>query len=438
MYYDAALEYLRSIAAAGSRLGLNRVLRLLGRLDNPHHGLPCVHVGGTNGKGSVTAMLTAILVAAGYRVGTFTSPHLVDYIERFCLDGKPVEPERLAGLITALQPVLDDAAEDERLTEFEIHTVLALRLFREEQVDIAILEVGLGGRLDATNVVTPLVSVITNVTYDHMDYLGETLEAIAAEKAGIIKPGVPVVTAAEGPALGVIEEVCQVGGSRLIWVGRDVRWEAFPAGIEGQAVSVYGIGPAYRNLRIPMLGVHQAVNTACAVTTVNLLNDRGFPLVESAIREGLAEVRWPGRFEILERDGVTVVLDAAHNAAAAAALGGTLRQVFPQNPVTMVLGVLADKDRERVVAELVPLAAHVVVTRPPTARAGEWRDVAVFAREYGPAVYEIEDYREALAKGLSLALEIGHHSERVPGVLLITGSIYLLGALRVKLKNLKN
>ena len=426
MNYVEALEYMRSIAAPGSRLGLERVQRLLGRLDNPHRGMSCVHVGGTNGKGSVTAMLTAILVAAGCRVGTFTSPHLTDYPERFCINGVPVKPERLAGLITASRQALDSAAEDEQPTEFEMHTVLALRLFMEEQVDVAVLEVGLGGRLDATNVVTPLVSVITNVSYDHMDYLGDTLGAIAVEKAGIIKPGVPVVTAAEGEALDVIEETCRKRGSQLVRVGRDVHSLAGQAGTAGQKVTVSGIRSVYPELWVPLAGTHQAVNTACAVAVAELL-PKSLKVDKQSIREGLAGTRWPGRFEVVEKEGLTVVLDAAHNAAAAQALLRTMEALFENKPMTLLIGILADKDRERMVAELAPLARYTVVTRPPTARAGEWRTVAEIARRFCPSVYEVEDNESALAKALSLAQA---HS----GLLLITGSIYLLGALRPLIK----
>ncbi len=429
MRYEQAIDYIRSVAAGGSNLGLDRVRRLLARLGNPQHQLPCVHVGGTNGKGSVSAMLTAILLAGGFRVGTFTSPHLSDYTERFAVNGTPVARERLARLVTELKPVLDSAAQDEHPTEFEIHTVLALRLFREERVDVAVVEVGLGGRLDATNVVQPLVSVITNVTRDHTDYLGESLEEIAGEKAGIIKTGVPVVTAAAGAAARVIEAACREKGSPLLQVGREVRW-TFENGAGEGRVSVCGPGWQYRNLALGLRGPHQAVNAACAVAAAELLRERGLAIGESAVRAGLERVHWPGRFEILNRRGMTVVLDAAHNAAAAEALSVTMRETFPRSPVTMLLGILADKERERVVAVLAPLADRIIVTKPPAARAGNWREVAAMARRYCPFVLEIEDNQAALEQGLSLVADSAPSSGNSPAVLLITGSIYLLGPLR--------
>lgn len=429
MRYDQAIAYLRSVAAGGSNLGLDRVRRLLARLGNPQDELPCVHVGGTNGKGSVSAMLTAMLVAGGYRVGTFTSPHLSDYTERFRINGTPVARERLARLVTELRPVLDSAAQDEHPTEFEIHTVLALRLFREERVDVAVVEVGLGGRLDATNVVQPLVSVITNVTRDHTDYLGESLEEIAGEKAGIIKTGVPVVTAAAGAAARVIEAACREKGSPLLQVGREVRWTFENGDGEGR-VSVCGPGWQYRNLALGLRGPHQAVNAACAVTAAALLRERGFMISDSALRAGLERVRWPGRFEILHRRGLTVVLDAAHNAAAAEALRATLRETFPRSPVTMLLGILADKEREKVVAALAPLADRIIVTRPPTARAGRWREVAAMARRHCPFVHEAEDHQTALEKAIAMASGAAPAAGNPSGILLITGSIYLLGPLR--------
>lgn len=421
---------MRSAAAGGSKLGLGRVRRLLARLGNPHDQLPCVHVGGTNGKGSVSAMLTAILTAGGLRVGTFTSPHLTDYTERFAVNGTPIAPERLARLVAGLAPVLDRIPRSERPTEFEIHTALALCFFRAERVDTAVVEVGLGGRLDATNLVRPRVTVITNVTRDHIDYLGRDLRVIAGEKAGIIKPGVPVVTAAAGMAARIIGAVCREKGAPLLQVGRDILWASAPCGAGKRRVHARGPGWEYRDLAPGLRGPHQAENAVCAVAAAELLRARGFAVGAGAVRAGLERVCWPGRFEIMSRRGVTVVLDAAHNAAAAEMLGVTLRETFPDSPVTMVLGILEDKEREKVAAMLAPLADRVLVTRPPAARAGRWREVAAMARRYCPFVLEVADNQEALDRALSLAGGSVSAAGRSSGIVLVAGSIYLIGALR--------
>ncbi|MBE0465911.1 MAG: bifunctional folylpolyglutamate synthase/dihydrofolate synthase, partial [Candidatus Desulforudis sp.] len=270
MDYEQALAAVRKLAAIGMNLGLDRVRQLLAALGDPQKNLRVVHVGGTNGKGSVAAMLTAVACAAGMRVGTFTSPHLTYYTERFLLDGEPVTRERFATLVTVHQDALAAAARLTRPTEFELHTALALQLFREERVDLAVLEVGLGGRLDSTNVVLPEVSVITNVSLDHQNYLGGTIGEIAREKAGIVKPGVPVVTAAEGEALDVIAAACGERGAPLVRVGTDVRWEPVAVSPQGQTLNIHGWWGRYR-VHLPLAGRHQQVNAACAVAGAELL-----------------------------------------------------------------------------------------------------------------------------------------------------------------------
>jgi dihydrofolate synthase/folylpolyglutamate synthase len=421
MRYEAALQTIQSLAAAGMNLGLERVRYLLAAIGDPQEALFCAHVGGTNGKGSVCAMLTAIARAAGLRVGTFTSPHLSCYTERFLLDGQPVARERFAALVTAHRDRLVAAARRANPTEFELHVALALTLFREENVDLVVLEVGLGGRLDATNVVQPAVTVITNVSLDHRDILGDTVTAIAREKAGIIKTGVPLVTAAEGPALDVIAATCRERGAPLVRVGTDVRWEPVSVSALGQELNIYGLKARYPNVLLPLFGRHQQVNAACAVATAELLSEWVPRLGRGAIHRGLAAVRWPGRFEIFTGAPV-VVLDAAHNPAAAAALRDTLIAQFPDREMVLVLGVLGDKDRVGVTAELAPLAAVVVVTRPPAERAGDWEQVAAAARYYSDRVLVEPDNRSALECARRLA---GPN-----GVVVVTGSIYLVGSLR--------
>ena len=222
MNYEEAISYIQRAAAVGIKPGLERITVLAARLGNPQQGFRCVHIGGTNGKGSVASMLASVLATAGYKVGTFTSPHLHSYTERFRVDGRDISPERFGVLVAQVKPEIETLrAAGVIPTEFELHTALAFKYFAEERVDIAVVEVGLGGRFDATNIISPEVTVITNVSIDHTDYLGQTLAQIATEKAGIIKPGVPVVTGAEGEALGVIVRACEAQNARLFVLRRD-------------------------------------------------------------------------------------------------------------------------------------------------------------------------------------------------------------------------
>ncbi|MDI6710534.1 MAG: folylpolyglutamate synthase/dihydrofolate synthase family protein [Bacillota bacterium] len=418
-------------------LGLGRVRRLLARLGDPHQGRRFIHVGGTNGKGSVTAMLENILRTAGYRVGAFISPHLQSYTERYRIDGRPVAPEELAALLEGLLPHLDAlAAECAAPTEFEAHTAAALSLFAAYALDLAILEVGLGGRLDATNVILPEVAVITNVSIDHVAYLGRTVREIAAEKAGIIKDGVPLVTAAAGESLEVIAAACEAHHAPLILVGRDVTWEAGGAvqnggaGLRvrpGQTVTLYGRLQTYRDLYIPLRGPHQQANAACAVAAAEVLAERGWDrITPDAVRTGLAETRWPGRFEVFP-GRPAVILDGAHNAAGAAALAETLRLHNPVGCFVFVLGILDDKERATMVRLLAPLAVAVVVTRPPGPRAEGWRELASILRQTGVVRVEVEEEpRTALDRARGLA--------GPDGTVVVAGSLYLVGALRSRLR----
>lgn len=437
MRLDTAIARVQSLTGTHSTLGLERVRRLLARLGDPHQGRRFVHVGGTNGKGSVTAMLESILRAAGYRVGSFISPHLQSYTERYRIDGRPVAPEELAALLEGLLPHLEAlAAEGAAPTEFEAHTAAALSLFAARDVDLAVLEVGLGGRLDATNVILPEVAVITNVSIDHVAYLGRTVREIAAEKAGIIKDGVPLVTAAAGEALEVIATACEARHAPLILVGRDVTWEAGAAvraaGAEsdvrpGETVTLRGRRWTYRNLYSPLRGPHQRANAACAVAAAEVLAERDRDrITPDAVRAGLAETRWPGRFEVFPGHPA-VILDGAHNAAGAAALAETLRFQDPAGGFVFVLGILDDKEREIMARILAPLAVAAVVTRPPGPRAGGWRELASILKKAGVARVEVEE-------GPRTALDRARELAGPDGTVVVAGSLYLVGALRSRLE----
>lgn len=431
MDYKEAMEFLNHLTKFGINLGLGRIEELLSRLDNPHHKLKIVHIGGTNGKGSTTAMLAAILRKAGHRAGVFTSPHLHSYTERFLINGVEINRERLAGLIDELRPHLEDMVKGgfEHPTEFELSTALAFLYFSREMVDFVLLEVGLGGAIDSTNVAPSMLTVITNVAMDHMDYLGYTIEEIARVKSGIIKPGVPVITAATGEGLHVIEETCRQKDCRLTLVGRDVTWEHISHSLEGQNFTIRGSRATYENLALPLLGGHQQVNAATAVAAAEVLMAMGAAISAGAVRQGLASTRWPGRLEIMRRQPL-VIIDGAHNYDGARSLRSALDEYFPNRGIVLVIGMLGDKERAKVAAELAPVAKAVVVTKPNSPRAGNWQELAVEAGRYAPEVYLEEDIGEAVQKALSLT---GPEE-----VVCITGSLYMVAEAREQLLKLRN
>lgn len=423
MNYQEALDYLANLAKFGFNFGLGRIQELLKRLDNPHLGLKVIHIGGTNGKGSTTAMLSAILQEGGYRVGAFTSPHLKSYTERYRINGAEISGEQVAVLIDELRPHLEAMVAEgfEHPTEFEVGTALAFLYFNREKVDFLVVEVGLGGAIDSTNVVKPLLSIITNVSMDHMDYLGHTIEEITRVKAGIIKPGAPVVTAAGGEALGVIESVCLDKKSPLYVVGRELSWQPAARDLSGQEFSLRGRRDYYEKLFIPLLGRHQLVNAATAVAAAEVLMDLGVSLNGDVVRLGLARTRWPGRMEIVSQKPL-VIIDGAHNYDGARCLRQALEEYFPGRSIILVIGMLGDKERARVAAELASAARAVVVTRPDNPRASNWRELAGEVRSYASEVYLLEDTGEAVRKALALA---GPEE-----VILITGSLYMVGGAR--------
>lgn len=447
MEYAEALKYLQNLTKFGFNFGLGRIQELLRRLGNPHLPLRVIHIGGTNGKGSTVAMVAAILKAAGYKTGAFTSPHLHEYTERYTINGEQISRQRVARLIAGVRPHLERmvAGGYEHPTEFEVSTAMAFQYFFEEQVDFLILEVGLGGAIDSTNVVPqPLVTVITNVARDHMDYLGKTVPEIAAVKAGIIKRGVPVVTAASDPlALEVIGKVAREKQAPLIkvtsadegekspWPGsRQVTYQAKKFSLAGQYFTVQGWQDNYEDLFVPLLGRHQVSNAATAVAVYEALVEKGYRIPQSALYTGLAKTFWPARLEFFPGEP-PVVLDGAHNYDGARVLRKALDDYFPQKGIIFVLGMLGDKERARVVQELVPRGRAVVVTRPPSNRAQDWQSVAGEARRYTGAVQIVEEIPEAVARALQLA----HRDE----VVCVTGSLYMVAEAReVLLKRQEN
>lgn len=424
MNFEEALDFLRNLTKFGFNFGLGRVEELLRRLGNPHRELKVIHVGGTNGKGSTATMISSILQAGGYKTGIFTSPHLHSYCERYQINGMQISEGRIAELLTRLRPHLEKMVEEgfEHPTEFEVSTALGFLYFYEEKVDFLVLEVGLGGAIDSTNVVIPLVSVITNVAMDHMDYLGETIEEIASVKAGIIKGGRPVVTAVdESAALEVIKKVSHETRSDLVDVRRDLTWIVTKSTVDGQDFSLCTPVRTYENLHLKLVGCHQVVNAATAVAAVEMLERYGYSFNHETIAAGLAGAVWPARLEMVSINPA-VLLDGAHNLHGAQSLREALTEVYSYERLILVFGMLGDKEREKVVAQLAPLATAVIVTKPNSPRAGDWEKIANEVRKYVDEVYLIENIHEAVKKGAALAGS--------GDLVCVTGSLYMVAEAR--------
>src|SRR5438876_8789226 len=315
MTYQESLDYLTSLGRFGIKLGLERTEALLHELGDPPDLFQGVHVAGTNGKGSVCAMVASVLQASGYRVGLMPKPHLVSYTERIQVDQRPIAEDDFAALLTELQPVINKvAAELGPPTEFEILTSAALYYFARASIDLLVCEVGLGGRLDSTNVLDLGVSVITNVALDHTQHLGSTLEAIATEKAGILKPDAFAITGAQPPALAVVEAAAAAQRDPLWRLGHEIQVTAQDRDWSGLVVTVATPAGTQRDLRLPLLGMHQAENAALAIAAIDALRSRGWEVPAGALRDGLAHARWPGRLDVIARDPI-VLVDGGHNPA---------------------------------------------------------------------------------------------------------------------------
>ncbi len=419
MTYREALAYLDALGRFGMKLGLERTQALLHAIGDPHDLFQGVHVAGTNGKGSVCAMLASILEAAGYRVGLMTKPHLVSYTERIQVDQRPIPELDFAGLLTTLQPVVDAVARTHGApTEFEVLTAAALSYYARAGIDLLVCEVGLGGRLDSTNVLDLGISVITNIGLDHTQHLGSTLEAIAAEKAGILKPESIAITAARPPALGVIESHARRHQIPLLRMDHEIQVSATDHGWGGLAVTVTTPTGTYPDLRIPLIGLHQAENAALAVAAVDGLRARGWEISQGALRDGLAKTRWPGRLEVADRHPV-LLLDAGHNLDALRRVLPTVHTLARGRLLTVVFGAMKDKDLPAMLAEVRALEAAVVFSGIAWHRAA---DPAMLARLYGQPAQTAGTAAEALR------LARDHAGKQ--GIVLVCGSVYLVGEVK--------
>ena len=404
---------------------LGRMTAFLELLGRPHRAAPTIHVAGTKGKGSTAAMVDSVLHAAGYRTGFYSSPHLHTFRERIRRDTEPVGEERFAQLVSQLAPIsrqLEESADLGPVSLFEFMTGMAFQCFAQDKVDFQTIEVGLGGRLDATNVVTPEVCAITSISLDHMAILGDTVEQIAADKAGIIKPGAPVVIAPQCPeALAVLRAACREQEVCPIQVGVDLTWESGQANLDGQELTVWGQQGTY-TLRIPLLGQHQLENAATAVAVIETLRGQGHAISEAALREGMAGVSWPGRLEVLARRP-TVVADGAHNVYSMGALLESLPRYFDYRRLILVAGFSRDKSVAGMVELMAGTNPAAIATRSrhprslaPGALAGQMRSSGI--TEVGET--------GTVAEALALAREWAGPEDLILGA----GSLFVAAELR--------
>jgi dihydrofolate synthase/folylpolyglutamate synthase len=422
MSYPETLEYLYGLQKHGIKLGLDSVVALLARLGQPQYRYRTIHIGGTNGKGSTAAMAASMLQAAGYRVGLYTSPHLVDFRERILVNGEPITEEGVTSLTAQCREL---AGPDLVLTFFEFTTALAFQYFADSGVEVAVVEVGMGGRFDATNVLKPLVSVITNVALDHQAYLGETVPAIAFEKAGIIKTGTPVVTGRLSPeAAEMIGGISTERGAPRFGLDREFQAEGDPA----TGFRYEGLKTSYRGLSCPLAGAHQLENVACALAALELASDRGLAVSEEAIRAGLRRTVWEGRLEIVEQHP-TLLLDGAHNPAAGTVLAAHLavyRREHPGSRIILVVGMMGDKDRDGFLTLLLPLADEVVLTQAQLPRAASAQDLSASLGPWaGPRHAKVPP-----ADALALARRLASPMD----LICVTGSLVLVGEIKALLR----
>lgn len=414
MKYQDTLAYLSSLNKMGIRFGLEPILSLLERLQNPQNAFPSVLIAGTNGKGSVAAMTASILAAGGFKTGLYTSPDLIDFRERIRINGTMISRQEAAICTERVK---------ERMTEeisyFEFLTAMALLHFHRQHVDIAVLEIGMGGRLDATNVVIPLVSVITSISLEHREYLGNTLEKITREKGGIIKEGGTCLTAArQKRVVSTLEEICREKRAMLYRVGKEIRTTIHRDG----TFSYQGVGQQrYERLVCPLAGRHQFSNAALALGAVEILGDAGFRIDERVVADGLRNTRWEGRLEILQRAPMLIV-DGAHNPAGAGTLRRALRTGFPRRRLILIFGVLRDKDYPAMAKRLLPLADRVILTRPLSERSLSPERLLPVARMFNEAVERIDNPGDALRSALSQAGE--------EDLICVAGSLYLVGEIK--------
>lgn len=416
--YQQSLDYLYRLEKFGMIFGLEKIKAILEAIGNPHLEIQTIHIGGTNGKGSTAAMMASILQQEGYHVGLYTSPHLIRFTERIKVDGKEIDPEVVAELTDWIRERIEITGVTPPFTFFDFTTAMALLYFKQKRVDLAILEVGLGGRLDSTNVVEPLLSVITNVSKDHEEVLGRTLLKIAYEKAGIIKKGRPLVTAASQPQiLRMFSKICKEKGSPFYRMGKEFSYVPCERG----HFHYRGIHRKFWDLTVNLPGPHQIINAVTALGAMEVLDDLGYVVSNEAMINGLNRVEWPGRLEMV-CSSPRVFLDGAHNPAGALVLKESLQKEFEYNRLILIIGIMKDKNYKFILRTLAPIADHLILTQPNIPRAASPELLQKSLGRNGKKVEIVQGVQRAIDRGLSMA-----SSE---DLICITGSLYTVGEAR--------
>jgi len=425
--YLQVIKYLNSLERFGIQLGLERITKLLELLGNPHKDLKCIHVAGTNGKGSVTTFISEILKNAGFKIGTYTSPHFISLTERIAINGIPIPEVQVAEIVSQkIFPAINILTSYlTHPTYFEIITSLAFIYFAQERVDFVVLEVGLGGRLDATNIVTPLVSVITSINLEHQDVLGESLEEIAYEKAGIIKQGIPVVLGSLPPnVVKIIKKVALSQNSRVYQLGKEIKFiiNKTPTASLNYQFKVKGILKEYHHLQTSLLGYHQIINAVTSIGAIEILQaDYKFKITTQDIKNGLLQAKIRGRLELIKKNSFSFLLDGAHNPASAGMLRKALEDYFSLRRLIFIIGILEDKDIGGIVRELLyqnEAVDRIIITQPNTKRAVTPERIYKEIIQYTEKIH--------LLATISASIQYAQSIAASPDLICITGSLYTI------------
>lgn len=432
MNYTEAINYIKDTAKFGSKLGLERTEKILEYLGNPHKKIKTIHIAGTNGKGSTTAMLTKILIESGYKVGCYISPYIEEFEERMQINNENIPKADLAEIVTDVSNAVEKVIEGNygNPTEFEIITCAGFLYFERNNVDFAVVEVGLGGRLDSTNVIKPELSVIGSISLDHVQILGDTIEKIAVEKGGIIKNNTKVVLYPQQDSVTkVIEDICESKSAPLVKVNREnAEFQGVSEGVKGkitQKIMVATSKDTY-NVELALLGVHQVQNCNVVINCCEALMDMGVKITKETILKGLKLVKWPGRLEIMRRNPL-VVMDGAHNIDGIKKLTESIDKYFTYNNMILILGILADKQVDEMINTICPKATKVIAVTPHSERAElceDLRDRVLLCNENCEAVM---DYEKAYEKALSYCKD--------EDMIIISGSLYMVGDMRKVVRN---
>ncbi len=418
MRYNEAIKWLYSFEKFGVKLSLERIDFICKKLGNPQNKYKTIHVGGTNGKGSVCKFIGSILTSAGYIVGIYTSPHIQRFSERFVIDNNEISEVEIILLVEKVKPIIEEMMKNNNIpTFFEISTAIAFEYFFEKKVDYAVIEVGLGGRFDATNIIKPMVSVITNITLEHQDRLGKTVEEIAFEKAGIIKENTPVITAAENTTLNIIKKAVNKKNSSLTIVDKD-SWEETGGNLDWQNYTIHGKIKDYF-VKTKLLGIYQGENLALSLMCIEIIQMKGVYISDENIKDGIEKTTNPGRMEILDFEPI-ILIDGAHNVAGIQMLKETIKKHFIYDKIILVIGILSDKNVKEMVKIISPIADKIIVTKSSNNRAF---DPVMLKSFFKP---ETTVVKNTVSEAVEYAKKIGKKQD----IIVITGSLFTVGEAR--------